>query len=124
MKRVWARAPAPLALMVLIFYLSAQPSVGPELPAFTRVIAHFVEYAVLAGLWLWALTPGLGRRAIGAAAVISLTYAVSDEFHQGFVAGRHADPLDVLADAAGIAAVVLVARRRGAREPSSRRTSI
>ena len=32
-----ARLAAPLALMALIFYLSAQRSVGPELPAFTRV---------------------------------------------------------------------------------------
>ena len=52
------RALAPLALMALIFYLSAQQSVGPELPAFTRVIAHFGEYALLAALWVWALRPG------------------------------------------------------------------
>ena len=57
MNRTAWRALAPLALMALIFYLSAQPSVGPELPAFTRVIAHFSEYALLAALWAWALAP-------------------------------------------------------------------
>ena len=54
--------------MALIFYLSAQEAVGPELPALTRVIAHFSEYALLAALWVWALAPVLGQRSIAAAA--------------------------------------------------------
>jgi VanZ family protein len=108
-----ARALAPLALMGLIFYLSAQPSVGPELPAFTRVIAHFAEYFVLTCLWIWALAPALGRRAIPAAAAISFAYAVSDEIHQSFVEGRDADPVDVIIDAAGIAAACWLAQARG-----------
>jgi VanZ family protein len=105
----WPRALAPLALMGLIFYLSAQPSVGPELPAWTRVVAHFTEYFVLASLWIWALGP----RAIPAAAAISLAYAATDEFHQGFVEGRDADPLDVVWDAAGIATACWLAQARG-----------
>jgi VanZ family protein len=107
--RAWPRVLAPLALMGLIFYLSAQPSVGPELPAWTRIVAHFTEYFVLASLWIWAL--GVGS--IPAAAGISLLYAVSDELHQSFVEGRDADPLDVVADAAGIAVACLVAQARG-----------
>ena len=105
-----ARAAAPLALMALIFYLSAQPSVGPELPAFTRVIAHFSEYALLAVLWAWALAPAFGRRALLVAAAISLAYALSDEFHQSFVEGRDSDPIDVLVDALGIAAALTFVR--------------
>jgi VanZ family protein len=108
-----ARALAPLALMGAIFYLSAQPSVGPDLPAWTRIAAHFTEYFVLASLWIWALGPGLGRRALPVAAAISLLYAVSDEYHQSFVEGRESDPLDVLADAAGIAAACWLAQARG-----------
>jgi VanZ family protein len=105
------RATAPLALMALIFYLSAQEAVGPELPAWVRVVAHFGEYALLAALWVWALTPVLGRRALLVAAAIAFAYALSDEYHQSFVEGRDADPLDVLTDAAGIAvAVILLAR--------------
>jgi VanZ family protein len=100
------RATAPLALMALIFYLSAQEAVGPELPAWVRVVAHFGEYALLAALWVWALAPLLGRRAYLVAAAIAFVYALSDEFHQSFVEGRDADPLDVLADAAGIAVAV------------------
>lgn len=109
---VAVRATAPLALMALIFYLSAQESVGPDLPAFTRVIAHFSEYALLTALWIWALAPGLGRRALPAAAAISFLYALSDEFHQSFVAGRDSDPLDVVVDCCGILAAVLLIRRR------------
>jgi VanZ family protein len=92
--------------MALIFYLSAQEAVGPDLPAWVRVVAHFGEYALLAALWVWALAPLLGRRALLAAAAIAFVYALSDEFHQSFVEGRDADPLDVLADAAGIAFAV------------------
>ena len=95
--------------MGLIFYLSAQPSVGPDLPAWTRVVAHFIEYFVLATLWIWAL----GVRAIPAAVAISFVYAISDELHQSLVEGRDADPLDVVADAAGIAAASWLAQARG-----------
>ncbi len=114
------RALAPLALMALIFYLSAQPSVGPELPAWTRIVAHFSAYFVLGSLWLWALVPALGSSGIPAAAAISLLYAISDEYHQSFVEGRDADPLDVLTDAAGIAAACWLAQARGS--ASTRRT--
>jgi VanZ family protein len=109
----WPRALAPLALMALIFYLSAQPSVGPELPAWTRVVAHLSEYFVLTSLWLWALAPALGTRTIPAAAGVSFLYAISDEYHQGFVEGRDSDPLDVLIDTTGIVAACWLAYARG-----------
>lgn len=106
-----ARALAPLALMGVIFYLSAQPTVGPDLPAWVRVVAHFTEYFLLAALWVWALAPQLGARALAWAAVISVLYAISDEYHQSFVEGRDSDPLDVLTDAAGVAAALWAMRR-------------
>lgn len=123
MSAVAARALAPLALMALIFYLSAQQQVGPELPAFTRVIAHFSEYALLAALWTWALAPCLGRRAAFAAVAIAVVYAIADEYHQGFVEGRDSDPVDVLVDTAGIlTATSLIAARQATsrRSPTSR----
>ena len=116
-----ARVCAPLALMGLIFYLSAQESVGPQLPAFTRVIAHFSEYALLTALWIWALAPALGKRALFAAAAISVLYAISDEYHQSFVPGRDSDPFDVLVDACGITAAVAAAIAVSARRGASRR---
>ena len=122
------RAAPPLALMALIFYLSAQPDPGADVGGAGRLLAHAVEYAALAALWSWALVPWLGRRAIVAAVVISLLYAVTDELHQASVPGRDADPLDVLTDAVGIALacfVTALAWRRGAPAPDlqSRRAS-
>jgi hypothetical protein len=107
-----ARFAAPLALMGLIFYLSAQEAVGPDLPAWTRVLAHATEFAALAALWAWALMPALGARGLAVAAAISFLYALSDEWHQSFVPGRDADPLDVASDALGIAIVVAAIRLR------------
>jgi VanZ family protein len=113
--RVFLRPAAPLALMGLIFYLSGQEQVGPDLPAFTRVIAHFTEYALLAALWVWALAPSLGRRALVAAAAISILYAASDELHQSFVRGRDSSPFDLAIDALGVAVAVALLSRRSRR---------
>jgi VanZ family protein len=106
------RALAPLALMALIFFFSAQEAVGSDLPEWTRVVAHFGQFALLGALWGWALAPALGRAALPVAAVISLLYAISDEWHQSFVPGRDADPRDALVDAAGIATALALLSRR------------
>lgn len=97
------RVPAPLALMGLIFYLSAQSDPGADIGSVGRIVAHAGEYALLTALWWWALRPTLGARAVAVAAAVSLLYAISDEIHQSFVPGRDADPLDVAVDLAGIA---------------------
>lgn len=108
-------------LMGLIFYLSAQSDPGPDLPGFGGVIAHFLEYALLAALWTWALAPQLEHRALGVAAAITFVYALSDEYHQSLVPGRDSDPLDLLVDAAGIAVGLALSRRAGRRAASRRR---
>ena len=109
------RALAPLALMGLIFWLSSQTG-GGDIGEAARIAAHAGQFGLLAALWAWALGPAIGRRAIAAAAVISLLYAVSDEYHQSFVPGRDADPFDVGVDAAGVAlalgAIILAVRDR------------
>lgn len=110
---IGVRAVAPLALMALIFYFSAQEDVPGEPAEWQHVAGHFLEYALLAALWVWALAPALGRRALLLAGAISLLYAISDEYHQGFVEGRDSDPLDVLTDACGIAFALLLSRARG-----------
>jgi VanZ family protein len=107
----------PLALMAVIFYLSAQPG-AEEYAAWEvaiRKLGHAGGYALLAFAWwrafrglLPSLRPAL---AVAAAVTVSLAYAVSDELHQTAVTGRHGSPLDVLIDAAGITAVALVALR-------------
>jgi hypothetical protein len=108
----------PLALMGLIFVLSAQPG-GGDHGAFTvvlRKLAHVTEYAVLTLLWARALG-GLGvfadpRAAVAAAALLSLGYAATDEFHQTFVEDRTGTPVDVLIDSVGIAIASLWLLRR------------
>ena len=110
--------------MAVIFWLSAQSDPGPDLGTLVGIASHFCEFALLAALWAWALLPVLGRTALAAAAAIALLYALSDEFHQSFVPGRDADPLDLLVDAAGIAtALGLISRLPLAREARSRRTA-
>jgi len=98
---VWRFAP-PLALMGLIFLLSAQPSLSSGLGAWDTVLrklAHMVEYGLLFALWRRAL-PGASA---WAAAAIAIGYAVTDEVHQSFVEGRHGTPVDVAIDSAGVA---------------------
>lgn len=100
----------PLALMGLIFFLSAQstlPKVGNDLDVVLAKAAHMTEYGVLWVLWLVAL-PGLRPRAALFALAITLAYAASDEAHQSFVAGRHASAWDVAIDAAGIGVAVAI----------------
>ena len=89
----------------LIFYLSAQPDlpnpgthwVGDLISA----VGHMSVFAVLAVLWARAL--GSRRHAAILAFALTMLYALSDEFHQAFVPGRHCDPLDMAYDALGAA---------------------
>lgn len=102
--RILRRAPAPLALMALIFVLSAQPDLGTGLGAWDvvlRKLAHAVVYGSLALLWFWALRPTIPRPLLIAAA-IALLYAITDEYHQSLVEGRAGRAVDVAIDLAGI----------------------
>jgi VanZ family protein len=103
--------------MALIFFLSHQPDLTTGLGTWDligRKIVHAAEYALLCLLWWRALvtttTPG---RALAAAALVSVAYAATDEFHQTFVEGRHGTPVDVVIDSVGIAiASAWTSRRR------------
>ena len=108
----------PLALMALIFFLSAQPDLTSGLGLIDligRKVIHAAEFGLLWWLWLRAL----GFRRPLVAAVIAVGYAASDEYHQTFVPGRHGSPVDVLIDAAGVPLAWLVDRRL----PAGRRRS-
>jgi VanZ like family len=118
MSRIGRYAP-PLALMGLIFFLSAQPDLNSGLGVADlvgRKLLHAAEYALLWWLWLRALRY---ERPVPAAA-IALAYAATDELHQHFVDGRVASPLDWLIDASGVAAAWLLWRRwRGRLDPAA-----
>jgi VanZ family protein len=110
--RAISRFAPPLALMAVIFFLSAQPDLSSGLGVWDtigRKLVHMAAYGLLWWLWYRAL----GLRSPLAAVAITLAYAVSDEFHQTFVEGRHGSPVDVLIDAAGVAlAMALHTRQR------------
>jgi VanZ family protein len=118
--RAISRFGPPLALMAAIFALSAQPDLGTGLGTadlVLRKLGHMVEYGLLWLLWWRAL----GYRPAGpaaAAAIITLAYAASDEWHQTFVEGRSGSPVDWAIDAAGVGIAWLLARRR-ARRPQT-----
>ncbi len=102
--------------MGIIYAFSSQPS--DELPYFglydllVKKGGHMLGYAILA--WLFSRSwEGLNLSPWSVfllAFFASVLYAVSDEFHQSFVPGRHSSPLDVVIDAVG-AAVGLLGRK-------------
>jgi VanZ family protein len=108
---VISRFAPPLALMALIYFLSAQPDLSTGLGTWDlilRKIAHMVEYGLLWFLWWRAF----GYRGGVAAAAIAVGYAATDELHQSYVEGRHGAPVDVLIDSVGVAVAAFVATRR------------
>ena len=106
----------PLAWVLLIFYVSAQPTL-PSMPSgfldtLAKKSAHVLEYAVLmvflwrAFFWQMSLSLKLEARqrlikALVFAFVLCVLYAASDEFHQTFVPGRQGRLLDVGVDSIG-----------------------
>jgi VanZ family protein len=93
----------------LIFGLSSIPDLGTGLGTLDlvlRKIAHFLQYAILGALLVRALRNEVPAVAAGVA------YAASDELHQHFVPGRHAAVRDVVIDAAGVLAGVLLLQSR------------
>ena len=91
----------PLALMGVIFFLSAQPDLNSGLGVWDTIGRKFVHFAIFGALW-WLWDRALGHRHGAVAAAITVAYAVSDEYHQSFVDGRVGSPRDVLIDTAGV----------------------
>ena len=113
----WLRDFVPLLFwMALIFWLSNQSTlIDIKSDAGEKTLyktAHFLAYAFLAWLWWRALSPQ--REAtwllLGAAFGLAALYGISDEVHQLFVPGRHGRFFDVLFDASGALAMVLLLR--------------
>ena len=100
---------APVVLWAaVIFVLSSISDLGTGLGTWDTVLrklAHTAEYAILGGLLFRAV------RNPPAAVLLASAYAVTDEVHQAFVAGRHGSPLDWLIDTAGAVLGVALAAR-------------
>lgn len=105
-----------LGWMIVIFCFSAQPNSAAHTGKlfgdynFTiRKFSHMFEYAVLYLLsrrgWSSTFSPeSPGGAATTAGALISIFYALTDEWHQSYVPGRSASIEDVLIDSFGVAA--------------------
>lgn len=94
------------------------PAIAYWLEWALRKSAHLASYALLALLLLWAFTAPLDRRrALRAALVTTLLYAMSDELHQSFVPDRQGAWYDVAIDAAGAGLALWFSARRGRRAP-------
>lgn len=104
----------PLAVMALIFALSATPDLSSGLGAWDLVLRKLAHITIFGVLWL-TLARALRWRRPVLATGIAIAYAISDEVHQSFVEGRHGSPVDVAIDTLGIGLALLawiVATRR------------
>ncbi len=74
------------------------------------VAGHLIAYGSLAVALMVALerTGFEASRAAPLAVRGATLYGISDEFHQSFVPGRHADPFDLLVNAIGAGLTVLL----------------
>ena len=113
----------PLALMAVIFFLSAQPGLNSGLGIWDTILrkcAHMLEFGLL-WLLLWR---ALGYGNPLPAVLLTLAYAGSDEFHQSLVPQRTASPFDWAIDAAGVGlAGALTAARLKRRSVAARAQS-
>ncbi|MFL5950226.1 MAG: VanZ family protein [Gaiellaceae bacterium] len=93
------------AWAAVIFTFSSIPSLSTGLGTWDTILrkgAHITEYAVLGAL----LYRALGIEVL--ALTVGIAYAATDEFHQHFVRGRHASPIDVGIDAVGLSLGMLL----------------
>ena len=91
------------------------PATVAEVVLYVRKSAHLTEFAVLAALFWFALRKPARKDprpwswcTARNAWLLAVACAVSDEFHQHFVPGRTAAILDVVIDATGAAAGLLL----------------
>ena len=114
MRALLSRWGPALAMMVAIFIASSLPKAEvPEFGVWDLVVkkgGHLAGYALLGAAYLRGLTNGgaATRRQMAAAVALAALYGATDEFHQLFVPGRGAAPLDVLIDALGATAGVVI----------------
>lgn len=109
--------------MAVIFFFSAQPNLNSGLgwiDLVGRKLIHAADYALLCFLWWRALRTRMARAAALASAWgIAALYAISDEYHQTFVTGRHGSWVDVTIDSLGAGLAVLLVLRSQRRRIAS-----
>jgi len=97
-----------LVWLAIIYFFSTLPGGGTPadfLTGVARKIAHLVEFALLMFLFYKVLRLSFKEtfsQAVLIGIACSVLYAMSDEFHQLFVAGRFGTFRDVIIDSFGI----------------------
>jgi len=93
----WKWIPA-LLMMGIIFWFSAHASA--DLPNFdwadaiVKKSGHVIGYALLAFSYWYAL--GMDKKKRWLAWLLAILYALTDEYHQSYVSGRHPSIWDVI----------------------------
>ena len=101
-----------LIIMAVIFIFSSTPAA--DLPNYgfwdtlVKKGGHITGYGLLASAYWYGL--GFDWKKGWLAWFLAILYAITDEFHQSFVPGRHPSPVDVLLFDGGGAAIALVVR--------------
>jgi VanZ family protein len=100
----------PLLVMVGIFFASNTPArsipdFGP-VDVIVKKAGHMLGYALLASAYWYAL--GFKKNRNWVALLLAILYALTDEFHQSFIPGRHPSLVDVFAFDGGGAALALL----------------
>lgn len=108
---LWLWVPA-LVYMAGIFFVSAMsdPPMPSDVPDVSlHGLAYFGLSALLIRAFAGGAWSGVTRRALLLGFLVAVVYGVTDEWHQLYVPGRHADLRDLRADAigAGIAAMAV-----------------
>ncbi len=116
--------------MGIIFYLSSQSQVlplpSPLLDLVVKKSSHMIGYGLLAWFYYLGLAVGSDialEEALPWAWGMALFYAATDEFHQGFVPGRHSAPLDVIIDGVGALIGIILVKWISQRASASERSS-
>ncbi len=113
LRKVVLRWIPSLVVMGLIYTFSSLPSTRiPHYGALDLLVkkgGHALGYGLLALSYAYALPPRLspGYRRL-TALLMALLFALSDEYHQSFVAGRNSSATDVLIDGMGAAIALLL----------------
>lgn len=132
MRRFLAYWLPPLALMTAIFICSAQPDLPhapePWLDLLVKKLGHAAVYGTLAWLKLRLLRHYFGDGCSPmllclASIVLTVAYALSDEYHQRFVPGRNGNLVDVGIDGVGACCAMLLDARLAARRQICRTSS-
>lgn len=121
----WRRWLPLLLWLGTIYFVSGQPKADiPSYGAWDLLVkkgAHFLAYAIVA-LLAWRVFEG-GQRPYCYAALLTILYAMSDEFHQTFVPGRNGTLMDVVIDSSGGLAALFSLRKNWLRSLGLRHQS-